>query len=68
MTSWILAYVRHLDRAAMRLGDDECGVTMLEYCLIGALIAAVCAGAVATVGPQVSDIFNNVATPVIPHP
>ena len=45
----------------MRLGDDERGVTMLEYGLIAALIAAVCVGAVTTLGTNIQGMFTAVA-------
>ncbi len=61
MRGWILARSGRLSRAAMRLGDDKSGVTMLEYGLIAALIAAVCVGAVTTLGTDINGVFTNVA-------
>ncbi|HJV69436.1 Flp family type IVb pilin [Ideonella sp.] len=41
---------------------DEEGVTAIEYGLIAALIAVVIIGAVTTVGTNLSDVFDYVAT------
>ena len=43
------------------LKTDRRGVTMLEYVLIAALIAAVCVGAITTFGTDLSGTFTNVA-------
>jgi pilus assembly protein Flp/PilA len=43
--------------------DDE-GATMPEYALMIALIAAVCIGAVTTIGTAASGKFGNVATSI----
>jgi pilus assembly protein Flp/PilA len=43
------------------LKTDRRGVTMLEYGLIAALIAAVCVGAVTTFGTDLSGTFGVVA-------
>lgn len=43
------------------LRTDRRGVTMLEYGLIAALIAAVCVAAVTTLGTGLSGTFNNVS-------
>ncbi len=43
------------------LKTDRRGVTMLEYGLIAALIAAVCVGAVTTLGTNISTAFTNVS-------
>jgi len=43
------------------LKTDRRGVTMLEYGLIAALIAAVCVGAITTFGTDLSGTFTNVA-------
>ena len=61
MTNWILACSRHVFHSAMHLGDDRRGVTMLEYGLIAALIAAVCVGAVTTLGTDINTAFTNIA-------
>ncbi len=45
----------------MTLGDDTRGVTMLEYGLIAALIAAVCVGAVTTLGTNINNEFTTIA-------
>ena len=47
--------------AVLQLRDDSRGVTMLEYGLIAALIAAVCVGAVTTLGTDIQGTFNNIA-------
>ena len=44
-------------RETIRDRDDE-GATMLEYGLMVSLIAAVCAGAVATFGTAVQGLFQ----------
>ena len=41
---------------------DEEGVTAIEYGLIAALIAVVIIGAVTTVGGNLSDVFDYIAT------
>ncbi len=61
MRNWILAHSGRFGRAATRFGDDKRGVTMLEYGLIAALIAAVCVGAVTTLGTDLNTSFTNVA-------
>ncbi|MGA3402010.1 MAG: Flp family type IVb pilin [Acetobacteraceae bacterium] len=52
--------VEHL-KAWLALKTDRRGVTMLEYGLIAALIAAVCVGAVTTLGTDISNTFSAVA-------
>ncbi len=47
-------------KAWLELKSDRRGVTMLEYGLIAALIAAVCVGAVTTLGTNVSTTFTSV--------
>jgi pilus assembly protein Flp/PilA len=44
----------------LELKSDRRGVTMLEYGLIAALIAAVCVGAVTTLGTTLSNTFTSV--------
>ena len=61
MTSWLLARCGRLRRALRQLGNDRRGVTMLEYGLIAALIAAVCVAAVTTLGSNLETMFINVA-------
>jgi pilus assembly protein Flp/PilA len=39
---------------------DERGVTAIEYALLAALIAAVIAGAVSTLGSQVAQLYDAV--------
>ncbi len=61
MKSWMLAHSGCFGRAAMKLGNDTRGVTMLEYGLIAALIAAVCVGAVTTLGTNMNTQITSVA-------
>lgn len=42
--------------------DRDRGATMVEYGLMVALIAVVCIGAVAVLGTNLNDKFDNVAT------
>lgn len=53
-----------LARAASNLHDDKRGVTMLEYGLIAALIAAVCVTAVTTLGLNIETAFNNISNSI----
>lgn len=46
----------------IELKRDEKGVTALEYGLIAALIAVVIIAAVSSLGSNLSQTFNNVAT------
>jgi pilus assembly protein Flp/PilA len=48
----------------LELKTDRRAVTMLEYGLIAALIAAVCVGAVTTLGTDISTKFNAIATSI----
>jgi pilus assembly protein Flp/PilA len=48
-------------KAWLELKSDRRGVTMLEYGLIAALIAAVCVGAITTFGTDLSGVFNTVS-------
>jgi len=43
---------------------DEDGATMVEYGLMVALIAAVCVGAVTTLGGNLNTLFGNTSTTV----
>jgi pilus assembly protein Flp/PilA len=47
-------------KAWLDMKTDRRGVTMLEYGLIAALIAAVCVGAVTTFGTTLSSTFTTV--------
>ncbi len=51
-------------KAWLELKTDRRGVTMLEYGLIAALIAAVCVGAVTTLGSNISTTFTGVGTSI----
>jgi pilus assembly protein Flp/PilA len=46
----------------LTFSNDRRGVTMLEYGLIAALVAAVCVGAVTTLGTDLSNAFVSIAT------
>ena len=46
----------------MRFVKEDEGATAIEYGLLAALIAAVIVGAVTTLGQNVNQAFNNVAT------
>ncbi len=67
MTTWILAQSRGFGPAAMKLAGDKRGVTTLEYCLIAALIAAVCVGSATTLGSAISGMFSNVSDSIEVH-
>ena len=61
MKNPMLGYSGRFGRAAMKLCDDKRGVTMLEYGLIAALIAAVCVGAVTALGTDIQGTFTTIA-------
>ena len=44
----------------MRLLKNRKGVTMVEYGLIGALIAVVCVGAITTIGTRLNKAFGQI--------
>lgn len=46
------------------LRGDKRGVTMLEYGLIGALVAAVCIGTLASMGGNIKGTFESVSNSV----
>lgn len=48
----------------LALKTDKRAVTMLEYGLIAALIAAVCVGAVTTLGTDINGKFNAIASSI----
>jgi pilus assembly protein Flp/PilA len=60
----MVSVVGYLSRAALHLAGDKRGVTMLDYGLIAALIAAVCVGAVTTLGGNIQTTFTNIGTSV----
>ena len=62
MRRWMFGYSPRLCQAALKLCDDRRGVTMLEYGLIAALIAAVCVGAVTTLGTDLNNAFASIAS------
>ena len=45
-----------------RFSKDENGATAIEYGMIVALMAAIIAGAWATVGTQMTSMFSNIAS------
>lgn len=45
----------------LELKTDRRAVTMLEYGLIAALIAAVCVGAVTTLGTGINNTFKTIS-------
>jgi len=49
-------------RLLLRFVADEAGVTAIEYGLIAGLIAVVIIGALTTLGTNLSNKFNTVAT------
>lgn len=49
-------------RLLEKWGDDDSGVTSIEYALIGVLIAVVIVGAVTTVGVELNAAFSYVAS------
>ena len=67
MRYWIAGHAGDFGRAVMTLGDDNNGVTILEYSLIAALIATVCVSAVATMGTDLSGWIASVAPAIAPH-
>ena len=54
MKNWLLSF--HRNRSA---------VTAIEYALLGALIAVIIVGAVATVGTQLQQMFEHVKDQVV---
>lgn len=44
---------------------EERGVSSIEYALVGLLIAVVIVSGVASVGTQVLQLYNNLATKVV---
>ena len=51
-------------QSMMTFVDDESGVTAIEYGLIAGLIALVIIGAVTTLGGNLTNLFNTIATSV----
>ena len=49
-------------RHFMRLIKDQNGATAIEYGLIASLIAVAIVGILATVGTNLSGVFNTIAT------
>lgn len=67
MRNWIAGRAGRFGHATMTLGGDRSGVTLLEYSLIGALIAAVCVSAVTTMGADLSNLFGSVTSRIESH-
>jgi pilus assembly protein Flp/PilA len=54
--------MKHLVVGIKRFLKDEEGVSMVEYGLLAALIAIVCIAAITTVGTELRDVFQLIAT------
>jgi pilus assembly protein Flp/PilA len=64
MKHWVFARFGRFGGVMLSLAEDKHGVTMLEYGLIAALIAAVCVGAVTTLGTDLSTALINIASSI----
>jgi len=64
MRHWMTARYGRFSGVLLKLAEDKHGVTMLEYGLIAALIAAVCVGAVTTLGTDLSNAFSSIASSI----
>ena len=64
MKYWLMAHTGSLGRAAIRLGSDRKGVTMLEYGLLAALIAGVCVTAVTAIGTNINTKFTEIGASI----
>lgn len=49
-----------------RFAQDESGATAIEYGLIAALISVVIIGAVTTLGGNLTTVFTNIGTALVP--
>jgi pilus assembly protein Flp/PilA len=49
-----------------RFAKNEEGAALVEYGLLVALIAAVCIGAVTTLGANINTVFTNIAALILP--
>ncbi len=49
-----------LSEKIRKLGADVSGATAIEYGLIAALVGVVLIGALTLLGPQLSNLFNNI--------
>lgn len=54
--------MRRFISAAVEFLANEDAATAVEYALMAGFIAAVIAGAVATIGPRLESIFSNAAS------
>jgi pilus assembly protein Flp/PilA len=50
----------------VRFAEDESGVTVIEYGLIGGLISLVIVGVAGTVGTTLSTVFTSIASSLTP--
>lgn len=64
MRHLVFAHLGRFGGVMLKLAEDKHGVTMLEYGLIAALIAAVCVGAVTTLGTDLSNAFSSIASSI----
>lgn len=53
--------MKNLMPGIKRFVDDEEGVAMVEYGLIGALIAVVCVATLKTIGTDVNTVFTKIS-------
>ena len=67
MRSWLTDLTGRLGRIALKLCRETLGVTMLEYGLIAALVAAVCVGVITSLGTEISNVIENLASPIVGH-
>ncbi len=56
----------HLINATKRVLKDERGVTSIEYGLIAAATSVTIIAALALIGPNLSDLWNAIATALTP--
>jgi pilus assembly protein Flp/PilA len=50
----------------VRFAEDESGVTVIEYGLIGGLISAMIIGAATTVGQTLNAVFTSIGAALTP--
>lgn len=56
--------MKHWMQTIRQIGQDETGVTSIEYALIGALIAAVCVLTVGLLGTNLNTLLTGVCNEV----
>lgn len=54
--------MKHVVQGMKRFISDEEGVAMVEYGLLGALIAVVCVAALKAIGTDVNTVFTKIGT------